>query len=107
MHMHAQNSLAGVLKPGGYGVAGLPLQSLSVPKEASPFIAGGHAKLFFSVSAVALGRSGKSCPGGLGIFTGEGKVLYVLFLGLKNQEIGTSPAFVNILGKLLPFPVSS
>ena len=56
---------------------------------------------------MALGRSGKSCPGGLGIFTGEGKVLYVFFLGLKNQEIGTSPAFVNILGKLLPFPVSS
>lgn len=74
------------------------------PKKPHPFITGGHAKLFFSVSAVALGRS---CPGGLDIFTGEGKMLYVLFLGLKNQEIGTSPAFVNILGKLLPFPVSS
>lgn len=105
--MHAQNSLAGVLKPGGYGVAGLPYRVCLFPKKPHPFITGGRAKLFFSVSAVALGRSSKSCPGGLGIFTGEGKVLYVLFLGLKNQEIGTSPAFVNILGKLLPFPVSS
>lgn len=76
------------------------------PKKPHPFITGGHANLFFFVSAVALGRSGKSCPGGLGILVGEGKVLYVLFLGMKNQEIGTSPAFANILGKLPPFPGS-
>ena len=38
-HIHictcVHRTLAGVLKPGGCGVAGLPLHSLSVPKEAS------------------------------------------------------------------------
>lgn len=74
------------------------------PKKPHPFITGGHANLFFFVSAVALDRSGKSCPGGLGFFAGEGKALYVLFLGMKNQEIGTSPAFANISRKAASLP---
>ena len=52
-------------------------------------------------------RSGKSCPRGLGVLTGAGKALCVFFPGLKNQEIDSSPAFVNILGKLPYFPQSS
>lgn len=95
--MHAQNSLAGMLKPKGSGRS--PQAGSLVPRTALSFYYRELCKQILSSRHRGLRRSGKSSPEGSGVITEGDRGLCALVLELGNQEIGSSPAFVTILRK--------